>query len=136
MSMRLKRMYPHTITVINLANDKGMITGYLTEIDTVLYQDKQKVRTGGETHFSDNQGYVQIPYASINMENYLDEDDWKKLPKEEKSNYWTLQKNDFILKGTTVETNYKEINKKRTIESYEDIDYSIRIGKHIGITLK
>lgn len=136
MSIRQKRMYPHTITVINLANDKGIITGYLTEIDTVLYQDKQKVRTGGETHFSDNQGYVQIPNFSKQMENYLDEEDWKKLSDEDKKEYWTLQKNDFILKGTTDKTNYKEIDKKRTIESYEDIDYSIRIGKHIGITLK
>lgn len=114
-------MYPHTITVINRFVDKGVVTEYAHVVEGVHYQDKQSVRTGTTEHFTDNQGYVQIPFVSA--DDYVSPEDWKKL--EDKSTKWTLQENDFA-----------QLREKRTIVSIEIIDYSITIPKHFGVMLK
>ena len=123
-------MYPHTITVINTVNNRGVITYYPTVVTRVHYQDKQGVRTGTTEHFTDNQGYVQIPYKI----NYLPYPQWLQLS--DKTGKWTLQRDDFIVKGITTETDPKKINELRTIDSYEDVDYAKFIPKHFGVTLK
>lgn len=125
-------MYPHTITVINTYNVKGVLSTFKTVISGVLYQDNQKVRTGSIEHISDNKGYVQIPESQL--VDYVTPEEWLKLS--DKSSKWTIKNDDFILKGETTETDYNKINAKRTIESHEYIDYGIFLPKHIGITLK
>jgi len=121
-------MYPHTITIINSHNNRGKVEYYFTTIDGVFYQDKQGVKMGTTDHFTDNRGYVQIPHSV--MQDYVEPMNWKELS--DKSSKWTLQENDFIHKGSTVDINAP----KRTIESVENIDYSISIEKHYGVTLR
>lgn len=123
-------MYNHTITIFNTVVNRGVVTYYPTVITGVHYQDKQGIRTGSTDHFTDNQGYVQIPHKF----GYTSQDEWIAL--EDKSKKWTLKQDDFILKGTTTETDPKKIKQLRTIESYENIDYSKFIRKHYGVTLK
>ena len=136
-------MYPHTITVINRHREGREVKYYFTTVENVFYQDKQAVITGSEIHASNNQGYVQIPYVKGNEiikneyksdKEYIKPSEWKKLM--DKSKHWTLQEDDFILKGTTQETVVENITDKRTIESVEDIDYSIIFNSHYGVTLK
>ena len=121
-------MYPHTITVINAHNNRGKVEYYFTTIEGVFYQDKQGVKMGTTDHFTDNRGYVQIPHSV--MQDYIEPSQWKELS--DKSSKWTLQENDFIHKGSTTDINAP----KRTIESVENIDYSISIEKHYGVTLR
>ena len=125
-------MYNETITIINVLNVKGIITYFPTVLIGVHYQDKQGVRTGTTVQFTDNQGYVQIPQEVIG---YKPIEEWKALT--DKSTHWTLQENDFIVKGS----NYNQVDIKktpglRTIDSVENIDYGIIIEPHFGVTLK
>lgn len=114
-------MFPHTITIVNRHMNKGVVTEYSHEIIGVHYQDKQNVRTGSTEHFTDNNGYVQIPLASA--ADYVIPDEWNALA--DKSSKWTLQENDFV-----------EHRNKRTIVSIELIDYGITIPHHFGVELK
>lgn len=136
-------MYPHTITVINRYREGREVKHYFTIVENVFYQDKQAVITGNEIHASNNQGYVQIPYVKgseiIKNEyksdkEYIKPSEWRELA--DKSEHWTLQEDDYILKGTTQETEADNITDKRTIESVENIDYSIIFNSHYGVTLK
>ena len=141
-------MYPHTITVFNKFSDRRGVTYYPTQIMNVLYQDKQAVKTGSEIHSSDNNGYVQIPYLNENAvlqdcyiadTDYIKPSEWQLLPNKEL--HWTLQKEDFILKGSVEIKIYTEdeinaILAKRLTESIEDIDVGFTLNNHYGVTLK
>ena len=132
MLRRLDEMYPHTITVINSFDNRGKVDYYFTTIENVFYQDQQGIVLGSTERFTSDKGYVQIPYES--MDGYLPYEQWRKL--EDKSQAWTLQREDYIVKGVPNTTVFKDIEEKRTIESYENIDYSIVLDKHFGVTLK
>lgn len=132
MPSMFKRMYPHAITVINKFDNRGKVEYYYRAILGVHYQDKQGVVLGSTERYTSDQGYVQIPYASI--KDYLPYEKWREL--EDKSQAWTLQREDYIVKGIPDTTIFKDIKEKRTIESYENIDYSIIIDKHLGVSLK
>lgn len=141
-------MYPHTITVLNRFIDRGRTTYYATLVGNVLYQDKQAVKTGNETSLTDNQGYVQIPYLNeeailqncyIANTDYVKSNEWRTLPNKELN--WTLQEEDLIVKGSIDIKEYSqdevdELLDKRTIVSIEDIDYTILVNNHYGVTLK
>lgn len=124
-------MYPHTITIINVINERGRLTYYSKIITGVHYQDKQTVRTGSKEHFSDNQGYVQIPKS---IGGYVTPSQYEELL--DKTNNWTLKENDFIVKGSHTENDPKIMDGVRTIKSIEDIDYGITIPHHFGVDLK
>ena len=132
MPERFKKMYPHIITVINSYDNRGKVEYYYRAILSVFYQDQQGVTLGSTERFTSDKGYVQIPYESI--KDYLPYEQWRKL--EDKSQAWTLQREDYIVKGVPSTTVFKDIEEKRTIESYENIDYSIVLDKHFGVTLK
>ena len=142
-------MYPHTITIFNAYDDKGSISYYPTVIKNVLYQDKQAEKTGNTNHMTDNNGYVQIPYLnenSILQDTYIANTDfvksseWRLLPNKQFN--WTIQENDFILKGQYSDLtplnsrDMAKIKDTRTIISLEDIDYTSILSPHYGITLK
>lgn len=127
-------MYPHTITIINLINVKGQLQAHYKTLHEVLYQDKQAVKSGSESQYTDNNGYVQIPHK---IEGYLTPEQYKSQV--DKTNYWTLQENDYIVKGVVDEVPMNELNDiegLRTILSIENIDYSIVLDKHYGVYLK
>jgi hypothetical protein len=98
---------------------------------------------------TDNNGYVQIPYLnenSILQDTYIANTDfvksseWQLLPN--KRFNWTIQENDFILKGQYSDLtplnsrDMAKIKDTRTIISLEDIDYTSILSPHYGITLK
>lgn len=136
-------MYSHTITVINRFSNRGKVEEYFTVISNVHFQDKQGIKTGNAEHFTDNNGYVQIPYVEgneiikreyVSDKEYVEPHKWLAL--DDKGSTWTLQEDDYIVKGEVLETSSKAIPNKRTIDSIENIDYSKFINKHYGVTLK
>ena len=125
-------MYPHTITVINRKKVGRETLYYPTTLKGVHFQDKQGVKTGNTTHVTDNNGYVQIPHI---LDGYLEPHKWEELTVPD--GYWTLKENDFIVKGDTINLEApQDTVGARTIDSIENIDYSIFISKHFGVTLK
>ncbi|WP_300733630.1 hypothetical protein [Pseudomonas sp.] len=124
-------MYGHTITIINSINERGRLTYYTHTIKGVHYQDKQGVKTGTENHVTDNQGYVSIPRS---VKGYVTEEEYVKLI--DKVGYWTLKEDDFIVKGDVLNAIPEKTAGKRTIQSYENIDYGIVIEGHYGVYLK
>lgn len=130
MTYKNKAMYPHTITVINEYNYRGDITYYFKTLEGVHYQDKQAERTGTTEHFTNNNGYIQIPHE---LEGYLPPNEWKDS---DKSKFWTLKEHDKVVKGVVSTTDIDEIEGIRTIESIENVDYSFILPKHYGVTLK
>ena len=127
-------MYNQTVTIINLVNEKGRTTAFFHILPNVHYQDKQTVRTGSQDMFSDNQGYVAIPHS---LKGYLSPLEYSQLP--DKTNHWTIQENDYIVKGEQATVPFVEIQdlqNVRLINSFENIDYNIVIEGHYGVTLK
>src|SRR5690625_2413018 len=102
-------MYPHSITIINRFDNRGRVEHYHRVVLGVHYQDKQGVRLGSTDHFTDDQGYVQIPYESL--QDYVPYQQWREL--QDKSSKWTIQREDFIVKGIVTETNVSKIKEKR-----------------------
>lgn len=127
-------MYNQTVTIINLVNEKGRTTAFFHTLNGVHFQDKQGVRTGNQDMFTDNQGYVAIPHA---LTGYLSPLEYAQL--NDKTNHWTIQENDYIVKGEQVTVPFVEIQdlqNVRLINSFENIDYNIVIEGHYGVTLK
>ena len=123
-------MFPHTITIINYVREKGYSKAYYKVLENVLYQDKQGIKTGQQVSNTDNQGYVQIPES---VEGYVPPHEYKLLV--DKSEHWTLQENDKIVKGSYIGVPEDDINGLRLIDSFENVDYGITLGSHFGVTL-
>lgn len=127
-------MFPHTVTIINRFNNRGRITEYFTEISNVFWEDVSSVSLGNEVHFNKDTGYIQIPNDYVSDKDYVVYSEWLKL--EDKSTKWTLNAEDYVIKGTTTETNSDNLTDLRTIESVEDIDYGIPMLNHFGVIIK
>lgn len=124
-------MYPHTITVINFHNERGREKAYTHVLKGVHYQDTQGVKTGNTFHYTDSEGYVQIPHS---IEGYLSPQEWLNSP--DKDKYWTIKENDLIVKGTALADNPRDTYGARSITKFENIDYGIIVKGHYGVYLK
>ena len=127
-------MYTHTVYIINIYRGlRGALEYFITELNGVHYQDSQAVRLGSTEHLSSNQGQLIIPHS---VQGYVPPHVWNQL--EDKTSGWTIQEHDLVVKqglDLNLETPQKTKG-ARTVESIENIDYSIAIGNHYEIKLK
>ena len=124
-------MFPHTITVLNkVSSDDGVI--YLpTILKGVLYvtsRSSSRTTTG-----SDNKDDIKctIPF-DVNVEagkQYIGELAYNKLPIDQKPNYWTLAKEDILVKDIitdsqvalkTINNDYEE---KMVVSLVDKLDF-------------
>lgn len=97
------KMFPHTITVLNkVENDDGVV--YLpTVLEGVLYvtrRDSSRSVTG-----SDNKDDIKctIPFKVSLQKPFIGKLVYDNLPVDEKVKYWTLSKDDIIVKDIVSE---------------------------------
>ena len=126
-------MNPHTITLVVEHNIKGIPKYYTYVLEGVHYQDKQGVRTGSTDHFTDNEGYVQIPHS---IKGYVSPQEWIELPEQDKKTKWTLKNEDLVIKGTFINQESPHKTKgARSIKGHENVDYGIILDGHYGVYL-
>lgn len=129
-------MYPHPITIVNrLEGHRGVIELYPTIMPKAHYQDLTGVKLGNTEQITNTSGYVQVPYE---IKGYTPPNVWKELA--DKTGKWTIQENDFVLKGEhdlsgATSASLKELG-ARVVERYEFVDYGISIPWHWGVYLK
>lgn len=110
-------MFPHTVTVLNkIESDDGVL--YLpTVLEGVLYvtsRSSSRTTTG-----SDNKDDIKctIPFKVGVDKPFISRLDYNKLADDEKANYWTLSKEDIIVKDIITDS---QISLKMINNKYED----------------
>lgn len=111
------KMFPHTVTVLNkVQSDDGVV--YLpTILKGVLYvtsRSSSKSTTG-----SDNKDDIKctIPFKVNVDKQFISKLAYDKLPDSEKTNYWTLAKDDIIVKDILTES---QISLKMINNNYDE----------------
>lgn len=111
------KMFPHTVTVLNkVQSDDGVV--YLpTVLNGVLYvtsRSSSRTTTG-----SDNKDDIKctIPFKVGVDKQFISRLYYNKLPDDEKSKYWTLSKEDIIIKGIITES---QISLKMINNTYDE----------------
>lgn len=110
-------MFPHTITVLNkIESDDGVF--YLpTVLEGVLYvtsRSSSRTTTG-----SDNKDDIKctIPFKVKVDKSFISRLDYNKLSDDDKVKYWTLSKEDIIVKDIITDS---QISLKMINSKYED----------------
>lgn len=111
------KMFPHTVTVLNkVQNDDGVV--YLpTILNGVLYvtsRSSSRTTTG-----SDNKDDIKctIPFKVGVNKPFVNRLAYDKLSDDEKNKYWTLSKDDIIVKDTITDS---QISLKAVNSSYNE----------------
>lgn len=123
------KMFPHTVTVLNkVQNDDGVL--YLpTVLSGVLYVTSRS--SSRSTTGSDNKDDIKctIPFSVKVDKPFISRLDFDKLSNEEKAKYWTLTKEDIIVKDIisnsqlslkTINSNYSE---KMVVSFVDTLDF-------------
>lgn len=98
-------MFPHTVTVLNkYRKNDGSYLYTPTVLVGVLYAEKKAV-TKGTTgiDISDEIG-VTVPFGVYANKTYLAPSEYVKLTDLTRNNYWTITKDDYIIKSELVST--------------------------------
>lgn len=110
-------MFPHTVTVLNkIESDDGVV--YLpTVLEGVLYvtsRSSSRTTTG-----SDNKDDIKctIPFKVKVSKPFISRLDYNKLSDDDKVKYWTLSKEDIIVKDIITDS---QISLKMINSKYED----------------
>ena len=111
------KMFPHTVTVLNkVPSDDGVV--YLpTVLEGVLYvtsRSSSRTTTG-----SDNKDDIKctIPFKVKVDKPFISRLDYNKLSDDVKSKYWTLSKEDIIVKDIITES---QISLKMINNTYDE----------------
>lgn len=115
-------MFPHTVTVLNKVESDDSLVYYPTVISGVLFvnvDNNSKSLTG-----LDDKDTVKctIPFSVSSDHKFVDGLEYSGLPIDEKKSFWTLRKDDVIVKGV-VES---PISKQDLINTF---DYLMTITK-------
>ena len=123
------KMFPHTVTVLNkVQNDDGVF--YLpTVLSGVLYvtsRSSSKSKTG-----SDNKDDIKctIPFKVNVDKQFISKLAYDKLSDSEKTHYWTLYKDDIIVKDIITESQISlkminnTYNEKMVVSFVDTLDF-------------
>lgn len=110
-------MFPHTVTVLNKVSSDDGVVYYPTVLKGVLYVTSRS--SSRSTTGSDIKDDIKctIPFKVGVSKPFISRLDYNKLSDEEKKGYWTLAKDDIIVKAEVTDT---QISLKTIDRVYED----------------
>ncbi len=108
-------MFPHSVTIYNKYKVAGVEKWQRTFIDRVQWNaiKGSVVRKTGVSSADSLQ--LIIPYPACTARKYIDPKAWTAL--EDKSDYWTLQSGDTVIKGSV---DYEVVQSSSELKSYDD----------------
>ena len=110
-------MFPHTITVLNKVESDDGVFYIPTVLRGVLYvtsRSSSRTTTGSEIK---DDIKCTIPFKVEVNKPFISRLDYNKLSDTDKVNYWTLSKEDIIVKDTIIDS---QISLKMINSKYED----------------
>lgn len=132
------RMFPHKVTVLNRVEDDDGVSYIATVLSGVLYVTSRS--SSRSTTGSDNKDDVKctIPFnVSVDKE-FIGKLEYDKLPINEKSKYWTLAKEDVIVKDVvgedkiSLKTLNSKYENKMVISFVDTLDFGSLKHWHVG----
>lgn len=110
-------MFPHTITVMNMIEDDDGKVYVPCVIKGVLYVKSNSVSKTLYGTDNTNKIMCTIPFSSNQSKPFIDALDYGKLSDRDKRLYFTLRKDDIIIKGEVSDT---ELSSKTAHSTYND----------------
>lgn len=108
-------MFPHTVTVLNKVEIDDEVMYYPTILNGVLYVMKYSMTKDTLGRNDNDTVKCTIPFSVSSSNKYIGEKEFEALSDDEKSDYWTLRKDDIIVKDIVLQK-----TDRKSLDYYRD----------------